>query len=346
MSAYTNFAIIKIRIIFTLLQELAIARGIIVERNLHAYYKLPIKPAQYTIPQEYHILQCPYQNTSAIPTPENMDICVIINSYREEMKNATTTHTTKSPLHTKVKYQMPRKYRDVPMQLTKRPNTHPYMIVIRPMRMGTESNCRYAKRLRLKPLPYYVEHLGIVKKDNCRTLVQQSPLQSVKPPDQRTASARGRLNIVAKVKPITEHVEENVGEIVEKVADNSAVDSKAEASMDSEEAKSQSESEEEYADYGGHNKTFAKESILAPKTSVLKYLGTKDAIEKLSKLHSRDRTLPMEGTERYFAEHNDLQRGEKAHGFQNYYHRDEIFNDHIFYDDLQQQGEYVNRDRA
>ncbi|XP_054747893.1 uncharacterized protein LOC129253504 [Anastrepha obliqua] len=345
MFATLNIAIITGRIIITFLQELAIVRAIIVERNLHAYYKLPAKPTQ-SIPQEYHILQCPYQNTTTIPAPENMEVCVIVNNYREEMKNATT----KSPLHTKIKYQMSRKYRGNPKRMTKRLKMPPYMIIVRPVRTRAESNCPYAKLQRLSQFPYYAEHLKIVKKDNSRAVEQQrAALQNLKPPDQKLAGTRENQNILAKVIPITENIEETLEGKDEQSKETNKAINQGEAAMESDEADAKSESDEEYADYDTYKKTSTEDKIIMPTDSVLKYLGTKEAIETLSK-HFRDRAMvgkvPKGNVEKYFGEHKDYKQGEKVHGFQNYYHRDEIFNDHIFYDDLQQQGHYSNRGRT
>lgn len=327
MSVTFNSIIIKANIILTLFRELAMVRAIIVERNLHAYYKLPVRPAEFS--QDYHILQCPYQNTTAIPTPENMEICVIVNAYREEVKNATTLEITKNPINTKVKYRMTRRYRENPNRFGNIRKIRPYMIVIRPVRMRTTTGCALvAKALSQQQAPSYQEHLGVVKKDNSRSLEHNRALMSQKPKDQRMLDTK-LAHVFAKVTPITENVteEENTDEKDGKKEDKDT--------MKNDEISSKELSDENYTDYdtrmlGGKN---------LPENSVLRYLGAQAAIKKLSQRHTKDQP-PGEHTEKFFKESTNYRGGEKVQGFQNYYHRDEIFNDHIFYDDLQQHGRY------
>ncbi|XP_011184139.1 uncharacterized protein LOC105213187 [Zeugodacus cucurbitae] len=335
MSTTLNSIIIIATIILTILQELVMVRAIIVERNLHAYYKLPVNPEEYS--QEYHILQCPYRNTTAIPTPENMDICVIVNAYREKVKNATTTaRTKKTPLHTKVKYQMTRRYRENPKRFGKIRKIRPYMIVIRPVRMKTESSCvLVAKALaqQQQQAPSYHEHLGIVKKDNSRTLDHRTALNNQNPTDQRMVDTK-LTHVFAKVTPITENAneEENTDEEDSKKEDAVA--------KESNEMSSPKSSYEEFTDYD--TRVLGEKNL--PGNSVLRYLGAQAAIRKLGQRHAKDQPT-NEHAERFFEESNNYQGGEKLQGFQNYYHRDEIFNDHIFYDDLQQHGHYTDRGR-
>ncbi|CAD6991754.1 uncharacterized protein LOC110118979 [Ceratitis capitata] len=345
MSVTLNFAFITAKLFIIFLREFAVVRSIIVERNLHAYYKLPTKPAPLaSISKEYHILQCPFQNISVIPTPEKMEICTIVNTYREERDNGTTSRTIKNPLHTKVKYQMPRRHKEKHKKLSKSRKTRPYMIVLKPIRMGTGRSCAYTKALRQPQSSYHTEHFGIVKKDNSRTLPVHdtiSPLEH-KATDQKLLET-SQTNVLAKLTPITENFEENTRD-----NDEEASEEQKDEQDDLIVSNSNQTSDEDYSGRTGDVEN--EEDREAPKDSVLKYLGAKSAIEKLSKRLSNSRSvgrmLPGEQAEKFFAEHNDFQRGEKVKGFQNYYHRDEIFNDHIFYDDLQQHGHYNDRGRS
>ncbi|EDW84813.1 uncharacterized protein Dwil_GK12939 [Drosophila willistoni] len=52
--------------------------------------------------------------------------------------------------------------------------------------------------------------------------------------------------------------------------------------------------------------------------------------------HIRQKVLKLS------ADHGKFKRGNSSKGFQHIYHRDEIYNDHIFYDELQTDGEYHN----
>nr|XP_014089498.1 uncharacterized protein LOC106617049 [Bactrocera oleae] len=332
MSATLKFVIINANLILIILRELVMVRAIIVERNQHAYYKLPIRPMEYS--QEYHILQCPFQNTTAIPTPENMEICVIVNAYREDVKNVTIARTAKTPLHTKVKYQMTRRYRENPKRLRKIRKIHPYMIVIRPIRMRAETSCALiAKSLAQQQSPSYQEHLGIVKKDNSRTLEHKIALDGQNPTDQRMLDTK-LGHVFAKVTPIAENAseEENTEANDRRKEDEDAIKN--------DEVSSKELSDEEYPDYD----TRMLDNKSVPENSVLRYLGAQAAIKKLSQKYKTDKP-PGEHTEKFFKESNNYQAGEKVQGFQNYYHRDEIFNDHIFYDDLQQHGHYNDRGR-
>ncbi|XP_029406186.2 uncharacterized protein LOC115066180 [Bactrocera dorsalis] len=332
MPATLNSVIITANLVLTILRELVMVRAIIVERNLHAYYKLPVRPTDYS--QEYHILQCPFQNTTAIPTPENMEICVIVNAYREEVKNTTIPRKIKTPLHTKVKYQMTRRYRKNPKGLKKIRKIRPYMIVIRPVRMRTETSCALvAKALAQQQAPSYREHLGIVKKDNSRTLEHKRGLERQKLTDQRMLDTK-LAHVFAKVTPITANATE-----AENIDPNE--DRKEDEDVkENYEVSSKEYLDEEYHDYDTH----IPENKNVPENSVLRYLGAQAAIKKLSQRHKTDQP-PSENAEKFFEESNNYQAGEKLQGFQNYYHRDEIFNDHIFYDDLQQHGHYNERGR-
>ncbi|XP_068158043.1 uncharacterized protein [Drosophila tropicalis] len=61
--------------------------------------------------------------------------------------------------------------------------------------------------------------------------------------------------------------------------------------------------------------------------SPLKHLGGPHIRQKVVKLS---------------ADRGKFKRGNSSKGFQHIYHRDEIYNDHIFYDELQTDGEYHN----
>ncbi|XP_039947949.1 uncharacterized protein LOC120766473 [Bactrocera tryoni] len=332
MPAILNYVIITANIVLTILRELVMVRAIIVERNLHAYYKLPVRPMEYS--QDYHILQCPFQNTTAIPTPENMEICVIVNAYKEEVKNATMARTLKTPLHTKVKYHVTRRYRKNPKRLKKIRKISPYMIVIRPVRMRAETSCALvAKALAQQQAPSYSEHLGIVKKDNSRSFEHEKTLEGQKLTDQRMLDTK-LAHVFAKVTPITENTTE------EGNLDANEDRKENKDAMENDEVSSKELSDEEYPDYD----TRMPENKNVPENSVLRYLGAQAAIKKLSQKYKADQA-PSEHAEKSFEESNNYQAGEKLQGFQNYYHRDEIFNDHIFYDDLQQHGHYNERGR-
>jgi len=43
------------------------------------------------------------------------------------------------------------------------------------------------------------------------------------------------------------------------------------------------------------------------------------------------------------ADHQKFNRGSRSKGYQHMYHRDESYNDHIFYDELKLDGKFDNR---
>ncbi|XP_017118536.1 uncharacterized protein LOC108140353 [Drosophila elegans] len=67
----------------------------------------------------------------------------------------------------------------------------------------------------------------------------------------------------------------------------------------------------------------AGEEVVSP----LQYLGRPHKRQKLLKLA---------------ADHRKFKRGSRSKGHQHMYHRDETYNDHIFYDELQDDGEFHN----
>ncbi|XP_067618183.1 uncharacterized protein [Eurosta solidaginis] len=319
-----KLSVTTIRLI-AILQELTILNAIIVEHNLYSYYKLPGKPEQ--VPREFHILQFPYHNTTDTPTLSNMENYSIVNS---NQKNYTNTQITKSALNTSVKYQVPTKSRGMSDRLTKIVSLCPYIIV----RSDFVSKCFYANDVWKNPSPT-VENLSVVEKNNeSRNLESRTPLQNQKPLKKNVQATD--KHVLAKIVPITQNKN---GEVV---CDGTST---VEEQMESAEAKSMNIDDENFA---GHNTKSVEYAASADKRmpikSVLKYLGSEKPIKRYNKKYFKSQPLRTSG-EKYYDEQTNYQRGEKLHGFQNYYHRDEIYNDFIFYDDLQQNGHYVNRSR-
>ncbi|XP_033232734.1 uncharacterized protein [Drosophila pseudoobscura] len=57
-------------------------------------------------------------------------------------------------------------------------------------------------------------------------------------------------------------------------------------------------------------------------------------LQHLGQPHIRQKLLKLK------ADHRKFKRGSSSQGYQHMYHRDESYNDHIFYDDLQADGQY------
>ncbi|KAH8265359.1 hypothetical protein KR038_005259 [Drosophila bunnanda] len=59
-------------------------------------------------------------------------------------------------------------------------------------------------------------------------------------------------------------------------------------------------------------------------------------LQHLGRPHARQKLLKLS------ADHRQFKRGNSSKGYQHMYHRDETYNDHIFYDDLHTDGEFHN----
>ncbi|KAH8343783.1 hypothetical protein KR059_008648 [Drosophila kikkawai] len=59
-------------------------------------------------------------------------------------------------------------------------------------------------------------------------------------------------------------------------------------------------------------------------------------LQHLGRPHARQKLLKLA------ADHSQFERGNSSKGYQHMYHRDETYNDHIFYDELHADGEFHN----
>ncbi|XP_020815324.1 uncharacterized protein LOC110189532 [Drosophila serrata] len=59
-------------------------------------------------------------------------------------------------------------------------------------------------------------------------------------------------------------------------------------------------------------------------------------LQHLGRPHARQKLLKLA------ADHRQFKRGNSSKGYQHMYHRDEIYNDHIFYDEVHTDGEFHN----
>lgn len=60
-------------------------------------------------------------------------------------------------------------------------------------------------------------------------------------------------------------------------------------------------------------------------------------LQYLGQSHSRQKLLKLA------ADHRKFKRGNSSKGYQHMYHRDEVYNDHIFYDELHLDGQFHNQ---
>ncbi|EDW59662.1 uncharacterized protein [Drosophila virilis] len=67
---------------------LSVASGIVVERNMFAYYKLPLRllHANESTSGLYYVLQCPPKLDEGIPKPRDMPTCSVVDQYRHKTR--------------------------------------------------------------------------------------------------------------------------------------------------------------------------------------------------------------------------------------------------------------------
>ncbi|XP_030374330.1 uncharacterized protein LOC115623914 [Scaptodrosophila lebanonensis] len=81
------------QLVLGLLQHLTVATAIVVERNMFAYYKVPLHMLDMdsvghtntndTSTSLYFILQCPPKLNDTIPKPKDMQTCNVVDQYNE-----------------------------------------------------------------------------------------------------------------------------------------------------------------------------------------------------------------------------------------------------------------------
>lgn len=78
------------QLVLSLLQHLSATPAIVVERNMFAYYKLPLKlldtdakQTDKSISNLYYVLQCPPKLDDSIPKPKDMQSCTVVDQYKD-----------------------------------------------------------------------------------------------------------------------------------------------------------------------------------------------------------------------------------------------------------------------
>ncbi|KAH8359464.1 hypothetical protein KR093_006952 [Drosophila rubida] len=78
------------QLILSLLQHLSATPAIVVERNMFAYYKLPLRLLDLEVMHSgkslsrlYYVLQCPPKLDDSIPKPKDMQVCHVVDKYRD-----------------------------------------------------------------------------------------------------------------------------------------------------------------------------------------------------------------------------------------------------------------------
>ncbi|ALC46326.1 CG12278 [Drosophila busckii] len=83
--------------------------------------------------------------------------------------------------------------------------------------------------------------------------------------------------------------------------------------------------------WGWRRSRAKRQSKTNDEATPLQYLGQPHSKQKLLKLA---------------ADHSKSKRGSRTKGYQHMYHRDESYNDHIFYDELDTDGKHVKRGKS
>lgn len=287
-------------IVFNIVYDFII-QAIIVERNLHSYYRLPtstIKTSNST--EDFYILQCPFKSSLNIPPPKDMPVCIIVGRHTEshDKEKQLIKARPRSQLNTQVDYR----YLKPPMKLIK---------VVK-IKMGKP----YA--MYLKP----VNDNGSLKKEQYKSTIPIKLLIQNPPKIMNQSTVVYSVPIVNKL-PV--------------VNDSLALSSTTEVQKLKQVIKPTQQPDDDFID----DPVDDEDTQHGP----LKYLGVQDTLKQL-KLKQAPPYNPANSNEtEYNSEKfvNDLKnykKGFRTKGYQNMYHRDEIYQDHIFYDDLQQMGNY------
>ncbi|XP_034488767.1 uncharacterized protein LOC117792661 [Drosophila innubila] len=74
------------QLVLGLLQHLSATPAIVVERNMFAYYKLPLRLLDTDTKHTdnlYYVLQCPPKLDNTIPKPKDMQTCTVVDQYKD-----------------------------------------------------------------------------------------------------------------------------------------------------------------------------------------------------------------------------------------------------------------------
>lgn len=285
-------------------------QAIIVERNLHSYYRLPtttIKTSNDT--EDYYILQCPFKSSLNIPKPQEMPICIIVgrHSDNEEKQKELMKAKPVTKLNTQVDYRYLKSPNLIKLVKVDRKGK-PYTMLLKPIK---------------KPEMYYKR-----PKTEIREQIKATNIKVFLP---NTKMSYNQSSTILYPIPIVHKMFVN---------DSLALSSTHEPQRLTQTLKPPPEPEDSN-DF--EDDPMDEDDV--PVVSPLKYLTVPDTLKKLQQTQNLPRPMIAHNNteykaEKFFADLKDYKKGFRSKGYQNMYHRDEIFQDHIFYDDLQQMGNY------
>uniref|UniRef100_A0A1A9WGW6 Uncharacterized protein n=1 Tax=Glossina brevipalpis TaxID=37001 RepID=A0A1A9WGW6_9MUSC len=291
-----------------------VTQAVMVERNVYAYYRLPtsiIETSNFS--QTFYVLQCPYLTGYSIPRPLEMAVCAIVGRYQEVIKQKNN-NSHRNERKNMQQFQ--------PIMITIQPKKKKKQILkiikIKKIKPQIQLMRQFPKSKQIK------EHNDEMKPRRR----QQEPLhdQQIQISNLRPIKMRDRMN-------------ETIKEFV-----NISTETPANGTVDY---------QDHYPDDPGWDNERSDNSEeldfvdVQEDTSPLRFLSVKNALSEL-KLKKPADILPDDSygnSEKFFAEINDFGRGFHTKGYHNMYHRDEILNDHIIYDDLHQTGNYKHKQK-
>lgn len=288
-----------------------VIQAVMVERNVYAYYRLPtnvIKSSNFS--QTFYVLQCPYPTAYSIPKPSEMSICAIVGRYQELIKQKD--HNIDDNERKKGMQQFP-----------------PFIITIKPKRK------KLLKVVTIKKMVKPQIHL-------MRPTQLRENVEEFKPRRRHHESLHDQQIQISKLRPIKilDGMTEPIKELM-----NASTDYPIKHSDE------HHRDDDHYQDDGDNERIDNSEELdfvdIPEDTSPLRFLTARNALSKL-KLEKPADIFPDDSygnSEKFFAELNDFGRGYHTKGYHNIYHRDEILNDHIIYDDLQQNGNYKHKQK-
>ncbi|KAM7362712.1 uncharacterized protein ACRADG_013282 [Cochliomyia hominivorax] len=283
-------------------------QAIIVERNLHSYYRLPtttVKTSNDT--EDFYILQCPFKSSLNIPKPQEMPVCIIVGRHSENEARQKDLIKAKpmSSLNTQVDYRYLKPPKIVKVVKVQK-HAKPYSVMLKPLKHLAESFSKRPKteikeQIKATNIKVFLPNPKMTT-PNHSTVLYPVPIvhKTIANDSLALSSTNESQKLRQKVKPPAKEVSDD---FVDDPMDEDDVE-----------------------------------------VSPLKYLGVQDALKKLQLTQQSPRPFSSNDSvykaEKFFADLKDYKKGFRTKGYQNMYHRDEIYQDHIFYDDLQQSGNY------
>ncbi|KAI9579228.1 hypothetical protein GQX74_004700 [Glossina fuscipes] len=255
--------------------------------------------------QTFYVLQCPHPTAYSIPRPSEMSICAIVGRYQELIKQKDNNV---------VDNERKRDMQQLP----------PFIITIKPKKK---------KLLKVVTIKKVKPQIHIMRPKELRENVEE-----IKPRRRQHEPLHDQQIQISNLRPvkILDGMNEPIKELV-----NASTDYPIKHMLD-----------EHYQDDGDNERIDNSEEfdfvdIPEDTSSPLRFLTARNALSKL-KLEKPIDIFPDDSygnSEKFFAELNDFGRGFHTKGYHNMYHRDEILNDHIIYDDLQQNGNYKHKQK-